>query len=72
MKLNATDVGRIIFAVSQLRFFEKELDAEPENLELQEYVKRWQAQVDKVLYEISALEHIPLRILIDQIKLSNG
>lgn len=69
MKLTPELISKLIFASSQLRFFEKELVMEPSD-ELHDIVIKWQMKVDEVLCEMGADQYVPLKTLIETIKLN--
>ncbi len=68
MRITTEHVANLIFATSQLRFFEKELVMQP-NDELQDITIRWQYKVDKVLIEMGVEEFITRKNLLETIKL---
>jgi hypothetical protein len=69
MKTNRELIGKLIFTSTQLRFFEKELMMEPSNLELQDIVIKWQMKMDEVLVSMGVNDFIPLKTIIDQVKI---
>jgi hypothetical protein len=69
MKITPELVAKLIFSSSQLRYFERELAADPRAYELQDIVTKWQCKVDEVLIEMGVEEFIPLMNLIETIKL---
>ena len=68
MRITPEHVANLIFAVSQLRYFERELVMQP-NDELQDITIRWQFKVDQVLIEMGVEEFISRKSLIETIKL---
>jgi hypothetical protein len=69
MTINPEQVANLIFAVSQLRWFEKELMSDKNNLELNDIVVKWQFMVDKVLHEMEAKEFVRRKQLLETIKI---
>lgn len=69
MTVTPEQVANLIFAVSQLRYFEKELMTDKNNLELNDITLKWQFMVDKVLIEMGVEEFIGRKQLLDVIKL---
>ena len=69
MKLTNELIGKLIFASSQLRYFETESMTEPYNLQLHDIVVKWQMKVDEVLLDMGLKEHIGLKELIEIINL---
>lgn len=69
MKTTSELIGKLIFASSQLRYFEKELMMEPGNMELHDIVIKWQMKMDEVLMEMGVTDFIPLKKIIEQVKL---
>jgi hypothetical protein len=73
MRVTPEQVANLIFAVSQLRYFEKELMTDKNNLELNDITLKWQFMVDKVLIEMGVEEFISRKSLLETIKLEyNG
>ena len=68
MKVTPEHVANLIFSVSQLRYFEKELMTDKSNFELNDIVVKWQYMVDKVLIEMGVEEFISRKSLIEMIK----
>jgi hypothetical protein len=56
MTVTPEQVANLIFATSQLRYFEKELMTDKNNLELNDITLKWQFMVDKVLIEMGVEE----------------
>jgi len=69
MKLTNELIGKLIFASSQLRYFETESMTEPNNMQLHDIVVKWQMKVDEVLLDMGLKEHIGLKELIEIINL---
>ena len=69
MRVTPEQVANLIFATSQLRYFEKELMTDKNNLELNDITLKWQYMVDKVLIEMGVEEFIGRKQLLDTIKL---
>jgi hypothetical protein len=69
MKTTPELVAKLIFASSQLRYFEQQLVMEPSD-ELHDIVIRWQCKVDEVLCLMDADQYIPLKTIIDTVKLN--
>lgn len=73
MRVTPEQVANLIFATSQLRYFEKELMTDKNNLELNDITLKWQFMVDKVLIEMGVEEFIGRKQLLETIKLEyNG
>jgi hypothetical protein len=69
MTVTPEQVANLIFSVSQLRYFEKELMTDKNNLELSDITLKWQYMVDKVLIEMGVEEFIGRKQLLEVIKL---
>ena len=69
MKITPELVAKLIFATSQLRWFERELMSEPSNFELQDIITKWQCKADEVLRDMGVEEFIPLKTLTETIEL---
>ena len=69
MTVTPEQVANLIFAVSQLRYFEKELMTDKNNFELNDITLKWQFMVDKVLIEMGVEEFIGRKQLLEVIKL---
>jgi len=61
-------VAKLIFASSQLRYFERECLLDP-NPETHDIVIKWQIKVDEVLIKMGVEDFIPLATLKEIIKL---
>jgi hypothetical protein len=72
MKTTPDLIAKLIFSSSQLRYFELELFSDPRNFELQDIVWKWQAKLDQVLYEMGMTDFVPLKQLIEILKLSDA
>jgi hypothetical protein len=59
MKLTPELIAKLIFASSELRYFEKELVMEPSN-ELQDIVIRCQFRLDSILAEMGFTDFVAL------------
>ena len=68
MRITPEQVANLIFSVSQLRYFERELVMQP-NDELQDITIRWQFKVDSVLIEMGVEEYISRKQLLETIQL---
>jgi hypothetical protein len=71
MTITPEQVANLIFATSQLRWFEKELMSDKNNLELNDICTKWQFMVDKVLTEMGAKEFVSRKQLLETIKIIN-
>lgn len=71
MTLTPDIIAKLIFATSQLRFFERELVMEPNN-ELHDIVIRWQCKIDSLLVEMGMDKFIPLDELKAILKIEFG
>jgi len=69
MRITPDLVAKLIFSSSQLRYFEKQLLIDP-STELQGIVARYQCKVDEVLCLMGMEEFIPLKTLIESLKLN--
>ena len=69
MTITPKQVANLIFATSQLRYFEKELAADPRGFELLDIATKWQFKVDEVLIEMGVEEFISRKQLLETIKL---
>jgi hypothetical protein len=69
MRITPELIAKLIFSVSQLRYFEQQAIADPLNPELFYIANRWQDQVDNVLKSMGVEEYIPLAHLEDYVKL---
>jgi len=63
-------VAKLIFATTQLRFFEKEYLADPD-LETFGIVTKWQAKVDEILERMEMKEFLSYEELINSLKILN-
>lgn len=64
-------ITKLIFATTQLRYFEKEYRLDP-SMELQDIVIRWQCKVDQILNEMGMQEFMPYNQLLEILKLNNS
>lgn len=69
MKITPELIAKLIFASSQLRFFEQQCLIDP-NQEMHDIVLKWQCKVDEVLCEMGVSEFIPLKQLVEIINLT--
>lgn len=69
MKVTHELIAKLIFASSQLRFFEQQCLIDP-NQEMHDIVVKWQCKVDEVLCEMGADQYVPLKTLTETIKLN--
>ena len=63
-------IAKLIFATTQLRFFEKEYLADP-SIEMNDIVIKWRCKVDKILNEMGMQEFMPFNQLLEILKLNN-
>jgi hypothetical protein len=68
MTITPKQVANLIFATSQLRWFEKEYAIDP-TIECKDIVVKWQYMVDKVLSEMGVEEFVSREQLIEIITL---
>ena len=71
MTITPKQVANLIFAVSQLRYFENELMTDKHNHELIDITVRWQFKVDEVLSEMGVDGFIDRKQLLEIINLEN-
>ncbi len=69
MTITPKQVANLIFSVSQLRYFEKELMTDKHNHELIDITVRWQFKVDEVLSEMGVDGFISRQELIEKLTL---
>lgn len=69
MNLTNELIAKLIFASSQLRYFEVESMTNPSDPQLKDIVIKWQAKLDEVLLDMGLKEHIGLKELIEIINL---
>lgn len=69
MNLTNELIAKLIFASSQLRYFEVESMMNPSDPQLKDIVIKWQAKLDEVLLDMGLKEHIGLKELIEIINL---
>ncbi len=69
MKTTPELIAKLIFASSQLRYFEQQCLIEP-NDEMHDIVIKWQVKVDEVLCQMGVDGFISLKTLIETIKLN--
>lgn len=58
MTITPEMVAKLIFATTQLRYFEKEFRIDP-NIEMQDIVMKWQCKVDELLARMGMQEYMP-------------
>lgn len=63
-------IARLIFATTQLRFFEKEYLIDP-CVEMNDIVIRWRCKVDQILNEMGMQDFMSYDELIQTLKLNN-
>lgn len=71
MTITPEHIANLIFATSQLRWFEKEHAIDP-TIELKDIVVKWQYMVDKVLSEMGVDGFIARQELIETINLEHA
>lgn len=69
MRVSKQQLANLLFATSQLRYFEKELNSDQSNEELKCIVFRWQQKVDEMLYILQITEYMSREELIEFIQL---
>lgn len=69
MRITPDLVAKLIFASSQLRYFEQQLLIDP-SIELQGIVARYQCKIDEVLCLMEADQYAPLKTILDTINLN--
>jgi hypothetical protein len=69
MKITPELVAKLIFASSQLRYFEQQLLIDP-NQEMHDIVIRWQCKVDEVLCLMDADQFMSLKTILETINLN--
>lgn len=69
MNLTNELIAKLIFASSQLRYFETESAMNPSDPQLKDIVIKWQIKLDGVLLDMGLKEHIGLKELIEIINL---
>jgi hypothetical protein len=70
MNLTPEHVAKLIFAVSQLRYFEQQLLIDP-NQEMHGIVIRWQCKTDEILCIMGVDQFMPYDQLLELIKLQH-
>lgn len=70
MTITPEIIAKLIFATTQLRYFEKEYRFDP-SMELQDIVIRWQCKVDQILNDMGMQEFMPYNQLLEILKLNN-
>lgn len=68
MSITPEAVAKLIFATTQLRFFEKEYRLDP-TLEMQDIVLRWQCKVDQLLEKMGMHDFMPYEDLLRCLKI---
>lgn len=69
MRITPELIAKLIYSASELRYFEREIVMEPNN-ELQDICIRCQCRLDSVLSEMGVDQYLPLKTLIETIKLN--
>jgi hypothetical protein len=62
-------IARLIFATTQLRFFEKEYLTDP-SIEVNDIVVKWQHKVDTILDSMGMQEFMPYNKLVELLKIT--
>lgn len=70
MNITTELVAKLIFTCSQLRYFEQQLLIDP-NQEIHDIVIRAQINLDNVLCEMGMEEYIPLKTILETLKLND-
>jgi len=68
MTITPEMVAKLVFATTQLRYFEKEFRLEP-NIEMQDIVLKWQCKVDELLNRMGMQEYMPYDQLTQLLKI---
>lgn len=68
MTLTPEIVAKLIYGISQLRYWEKEYAKEPGS-ELRRIVMLWQDRLDELIEQLGATEFISLKDLLKQIEI---
>lgn len=71
MTITPEIVAKLIFATTQLRYFEKEYLIDP-SLEMQDIVLRWQCKVDSILTQMGMHDFMPYNQLLEVLKINNS
>lgn len=71
MTITPEIVAKLIFATTQLRFFEREYMVDP-SLEMQDIVLRWQCKVDYILTQMGMHDFMPYNELLEILKINNS
>lgn len=71
MTITPEVVAKLIFATTQLRFFEKEYRLDP-SVEMQDIVLRWQCKVDQLLEKMGMHDFMPYDDLLKQLKIDEN
>lgn len=71
MTITPEIVAKLIFATTQLRYFEKEYFIDP-SLEMQDIVLRWQCKVDSILTQMGMHDFMPYNQLLEVLKINNS
>lgn len=69
MIITPETIARLIFATTQLRFFEKEYLIEP-SVDLNDIVVKWQHKVDEILNSMGMQEFMPYDKLVELLKIT--
>lgn len=68
MTITPEIVGKLIFGISQLRYWEREYAKEP-GAEIKQLVGKWQDRLDELLERLGATGFIDLKDLINEIEI---
>lgn len=71
MSITPEIVAKLIFATTQLRFFEREYMVDP-SLEMQDIVLRWQCKVDSILTQMGMRDFMPYNELLETLTTDNN
>lgn len=64
-------IAKLIFATTQLRFFEKEYLTDP-SIEMNDIVIRWRCKVDQILLDMGMQDFMPYKQLLEILKLDSS
>lgn len=68
MNLTKEHIAKLIYGISQLRYWEQEFVNEPA-VEMKGIVMKWQKRMDELISDLGAKEYIGLKELINDIKI---
>jgi hypothetical protein len=71
MTITPEQVANLIYAISQLRWFEKEYAVDP-TIELNDIVLKWRFMVDRVLIEMGVQDFVSRKELLETINLEHA